>query len=218
MKGGIYMIYGYVRISTNKESQKTDRQKVTLERYAADNNFKYDAIVEERITGTIKAENRPIYRDLKTKTLREGDILVITDLDRLGRDADDTIAECKDLKAKGIKLIALDIPYMNEWDNTIDDSMYNMIIDIVITLKAHMAEQEREKTVQRINQGLDAARAKGKTLGRPKAELSKEFIREYEKFLNGDYGEMTKTGFAKYLGIGRSTLYKYINMYNEGVK
>ncbi len=209
------MIYGYMRISTNKESQKTDRQKVTLERYAADNNFKYDAIVEERITGTIKAENRPIYRDLKTKTLREGDILVITDLDRLGRDADDTIAECKDLKAKGIKLIALDIPYMNEWDNTIDDSMYNMIIDIVITLKAHMAEQEREKTVQRINQGLDAARAKGKTLGRPKAELSKEFIREYEKFLNGDYGEMTKTGFAKYLGIGRSTLYKYINMYEK---
>lgn len=209
------MIYGYMRISTNKESQKTDRQKVTLERYAADNNFKYDAIVEERITGTIKAENRPIYRDLKTKTLREGDILVITDLDRLGRDADDTISEVKDLKAKGIKLIALDIPYMNEWDNTIDDSMYNMIIDIVITLKAHMAEQEREKTVQRINQGLDAARAKGKTLGRPKAELSKEFIREYEKFLNGDYGEMTKTGFAKYLGIGRSTLYKYINMYEK---
>ena len=209
------MIYGYMRISTNKESQKTDRQKVTLERYAADNNFKCDAIVEERVSGTIKAENRPIYKDLKTKTLREGDILVITDLDRLGRDADDTIAECKDLKAKGIKLIALDIPYMNEWDNTIDDSMYNMIIDIVITLKAHMAEQEREKTVQRINQGLDAARAKGKTLGRPKAELSKEFIREYEKFLNGDYGEMTKTGFAKYLGIGRSTLYKYINMYEK---
>ena len=215
MKGGIYMIYGYMRISTNKESQKTDRQRLTLERYAADNNFKYDAIVEERITGTIKAENRPIYRDLKTKTLREGDILVITDLDRLGRDADDTIAECKDLKAKGIKLIALDIPYMNEWDNTMDDSMYNMVIDIVITLKAHMAEQEREKTVQRIKQGLDAARAKGKTLGRPKAELSKEFIREYERFKNGDYGEMTKTGFAKYLGIGRSTLYKYINMYEK---
>jgi len=209
------MIYGYVRISTNKESQKTDRQKVTLERYAAENNFKYDAIIEERISGTVKAENRPLYRDLKTKTLREGDILVVTDLDRLGRDADDTIRECKDLKAKGIKLIALDIPYMNEWDNTIDDSMYNMVIDIVITLKAHMAEQEREKTVQRIKQGLDAARAKGKTLGRPKAELSKEFIREYERFKNGDYGEMTKTGFAKYLGIGRSTLYKYINMYEK---
>ena len=205
------MIYGYMRISTNKESQKTDRQKLTLERYAADNNFKFDAIVEERVSGTVKAENRPIYKDLKTKTLREGDILVITDLDRLGRDADDTIAEVKDLKAKGIKLIALDIPYMNEWDNTVDDGMYNMIIDIVITLKAHMAEQEREKTVQRINQGLDAARAKGKTLGRPKEGLPKEFIKEYEKFLNGDYGEMTKTGFAKYLGIGRSTLYKYIN-------
>ena len=209
------MIYGYMRISTNKESQKTDRQKLTLERYAADNNFKFDAIVEERVSGTVKAENRPIYKDLKTKTLREGDILVITDLDRLGRDADDTISEVKDLKAKGIKLIALDIPYMNEWDNTVDDGMYNMIIDIVITLKAHMAEQEREKTVERINQGLAAARAKGKKLGRPKAELSEEFIREYERFKNGDYGEMTKTGFAKYLGIGRSTLYKYINIYEK---
>lgn len=214
------MIYGYMRISTNKESQKTDRQRITLERYAKDNNFKFDGIVEERISGTVKAENRPVYNDLKTKTLREGDILVITDLDRLGRDADDTILEFKELKAKGIKIIALDIPFLNEWNKVLDDGMYNMIVDILITLKAHMAEQEREKTVERINQGLDVARAKGKTLGRPKAELSKEFIREYEKFLNGDYGEMTKTGFAKYLGIGRSTLYKYINMYEEleGVK
>ena len=209
------MIYGYMRISTNKESQKTDRQKLTLERYAKDNNFKFDGIVEERVSGTVKAENRAVYKDLKNKTLREGDILVITDLDRLGRNADDTISECKDLKAKGIKLIALDIPYMNEFNNTIDDSMYNMIIDIVITLKAHMAQQEREKTVERINQGLAVARAKGKELGRPKAELSKEFIREYEKYLSGDYGEMTKTGFAKYLGIGRSTLYKYISIYKD---
>lgn len=204
-----------MRISTNKESQKTDRQKLTLERYAKDNNFKFDGIVEERVSGTVKAENRAVYKDLKNKTLRKGDILIITDLDRLGRNADDTISEVKDLKAKGIKLIALDIPYMNEFNNTIDDGMYNMIIDIVITLKAHMAQQEREKTVERINQGLAVARAKGKELGRPKAELSKEFIKEYEKFLNGEYGSMTKTGFAKYLGIGRSTLYKYISIYED---
>ena len=56
------MIYGYMRISTNKESQKTDRQKVTLERYAADNNFKFDAIVEERVSEQLKQRIGPYIR------------------------------------------------------------------------------------------------------------------------------------------------------------
>lgn len=209
------MIYGYMRISTQKEKQKTDRQRLTLETYAKENGFKIDKIVEEKITGKVKAENRKVYKDLKTKTLRKEDILIVTDLDRLGRDADDIISELKDLKAKGIRTIALDIPYMNEWKKAQDSSIYDMIIDIVITLKAHMAQQEREKIITRINQGLAVARAKGKKLGRPQAKLSRDFIKEYEKFKTGEYGKMSASGFAKMLGIGRATLYKYINIYNE---
>lgn len=208
------MIFGYMRISTNKESQTTNRQRLTLENYARDNNFTFDEIVKERISGNIKVDNRPVYKKLKDK-LRKGDTLVITDLDRLGRNADDTILEFKNLKQLGIKVIALDIPYLNKWDKSQDDSMYNMIVDILITLQSHMAEQERIKTVDRINQGLDVARAKGKRLGRPPANLSDDFIKKYEKYLNGDYGSMTKTDFAKMLDIGRSTLYKYINMYEN---
>jgi DNA invertase Pin-like site-specific DNA recombinase len=211
----VYMVYGYMRISTKKDKQTTDRQRITLETYARDNNFKFDGIVEERVSGTIKAENRDVYSILKTKTLRIDDVLIITDLDRLGRDADDVISELKDLKAKGIRVIALDIPYMNEFEKAQDSSMYNMIIDIVITLKAHMAQQEREKILNRINQGLDAARAKGVKLGRPNLELTKEFNREYEKFKSGAYGKITAMGFAKMQGIGRSTLYKYINIYES---
>lgn len=209
------MIYGYMRISTQKEKQTTDRQRITLEQYAKENNFKIDNIVEERISGAVKAENRPVYNDLKTKTLRVDDILIITDLDRLGRDADDVIGELKDLKAKGIRVIALDIPYMNEWQKAQDNSLYAMVIDIVITIKAHMAQQEREKMVARINQGLNAARAKGKKLGRPQAELSKDFIKEYKKFKNGAYGKISALQFAKMIGIGRSTLYKYIKIYDK---
>lgn len=203
-----------MRISTQKEKQTTDRQRITLEGYASENNFKIDEIVEERISGTVKADNREVYARLKNK-LREGDTLIITDLDRLGRDADNTISELKDLKGRGIRVVALDIPYMNEWAKVNDSSIYAMIIDLVITLKAHIAQQEREKTVSRINQGLDVARAKGKTLGRPKAELPKDFIKQYDKFKNGGYGDMTATGFAKMIGIGRATLYKYINIYEE---
>lgn len=210
------MIYGYMRISTQKEKQTTDRQRITLKGYANENEFNFDDIVEERISGTVKAENREVFKDLKIKTLRENDILIITDLDRLGRDADDVISELKDLKAKGIRVIALDIPYMNEFKKAQDSSIYAMIIDIVITIKAHMAQQEREKTVQRINQGLDAARARGKKLGRPQAKLSKEFLKEYEKFKSGAYGKISALKFAKMQGIGRATLYKYIKIYEEG--
>lgn len=208
-------ILGYARISTNKDSQKHDRQIKALEDYAKENNFEFDDIKKERISGTVKTENRPIYKDLRDKTLRTGDILIITDLDRLGRDADDTIMELKSLKSKGIRVIALDTPYLNEFKKVQDDSIYEMIIDILITLKAHMAQQEREKTVQRINQGLSVAKSNGVKLGRPRVELPEDFIKEYEKFRNGEYGKMSATGFSKMLGIGRSTLYKYINIYKE---
>lgn len=97
-----------------------------------------------------------------------------------------------------------------------DDSMSRMIIDIVITLKAHMEEQERIITVSRINQGLSAAREKGVKFGRPpKQELPTDFIKKYGDFLNGQYGKMSASGFAKMIGISRSTLYKYIDIYNK---
>ena len=205
------MIFGYMRISTQKEKQKTDRQLITLEEYAENNKFMFDEIVEERMSGTILAEDRPVYNNLKSK-LRKDDILIVTDVDRLGRDADDVILQFKKLKNKGIRVIPLDTPYLNEWNKIQDCSIYNMIADIFITLKAHMAQQEREKTIQRIHQGLKVAKSKGKTLGRPKVELPKDFIKEYEKFKDGKYGDMTASGFAKMLGIGRSTLYKYIKI------
>ena len=208
------MIFGYMRISTQKEKQTTDRQRITLEQYAAANKFIFNELVEERISGTIQADHRPQFNILKSK-LRKDDILIITDIDRLGRNADDVIMEFKKLKADGVRVIALDTPYLNEWEKIQDSSIYNMIADIFITLKAHMAQQEREKTVQRINQGLEVARAKGKTLGRPRAELPQDFIKQYEKFKNGEFGSMPASSFAKMIGIGRSTLYKYIKLYEK---
>lgn len=216
LKGSEIMIFGYARISTNKDIQTTQRQLLTLKEYAKSNGFTIDEIIEERVSGTIKAENREEYSRLKKDRLREGDTLIVTDLDRLGRNADDVIMELKDLKAKGIRVIALDMPYMNEWKKAQDSSIYDMVIDIVITIKAHIAQQEREKTVQRINQGLAVARAEGKKLGRPQAELPQNFIKDYQKFKSGEYGNISATQFSKMLGIGRSTLYKYINIYEEG--
>lgn len=207
------MIIGYMRISTNKETQKHDRQELALKEYAKTNEFQIDRFYADTISGKVKADNRPQYIEMR-KALRAGDTLLVSDLDRLGRDADDTIKELKELKSEGIRVIALDIPYMNDYRKIADDSMYQMIVDIVITLKAHMAQQEREKIVNRINQGLAVAKENGTKLGRPKTELPNDFIKQYEKYKSGAYGDLSATGFAKMLGIARSTLYKYINLYN----
>jgi len=207
------MVFGYMRISTQKDTQTTQRQALALKNYAEKNGFQIDKLFEERISGSTQAHDRPAYQDLK-KLLRSSDVLLITDIDRLGRNADDVIRELKELKADGIRVVALDMPYMNVWENVNNDGMYNMIIDIMITLKAHMAEQDRDKIVSRINQGLDVARSKGTKLGRPEASLSKDFIKAYEMYLNGKYGKITASQFATLQGIGRSTLYKYIDSYN----
>ncbi|NMA30819.1 MAG: recombinase family protein [Candidatus Methanofastidiosa archaeon] len=205
------MIFGYMRIST-KDKQTTDRQEITLRKYAEINGFVFNDLISEKVSGNIKANNRAEYTRLKDK-MRNGDILVVSDLDRLGRYADDVIRELKELKEMGIKVVALDMPYMNEWNRVNDNSLYDMVVDIVITIKAHMAQQEREKIVSRINQGLAVAKEKGKKLGRPKVQLPCNFLKEYKRFREGKYGDISATAFARMMGIGRSTLYKYIKIY-----
>jgi len=182
--------------------------------YALKNGFSISEWQHDIISGKTKAESRPAYKALKAN-LQSGDILIVSDLDRLGRDASDTIAEVKDLHSRGIKLVALDVPYLNEWGNKDNDSLHAMIIDILVTLKAHIAQQEREKTVDRINQGLAVAKEKGVKLGRPRMSmLPSQFVKKYEEFLAGRYGKIDHTGLAKLIGIHRSTLYKYIDIYN----
>lgn len=207
------MIFGYTRISTKKDTQTTERQLLALKQYSITNDFEFDEIIEERVSGIIKAESRLEYSKLKNK-LRNRDILVITDLDRLGRNADDVIMELKNLKLQGVRIIALDMPYMCDWDKANDSSIYDMVIDIVVTIKAHMAQQERQKTVERINQGLDVARAKGKKLGRPEKELPKEFRKYYDKMVNK---EINKVEMAKLLGVSRKHLYTIIEKYNNEI-
>ncbi|MCM1048687.1 MAG: recombinase family protein [Clostridiales bacterium] len=202
-------IFAYMRISTNH--QRTDRQQQTIIEYSVNNGFNIDEFVSDVITGGTKADNRPNYHNMK-KQLRTGDILVISDVDRLGRNADDVIVEIKDLQAKGIRVVALDVPFLNDWEKMNNDSLSKMIIDIFVTLKAHIAQQEKEKMHDRVMQGLDVAKAKGKKLGRPATGVPKEFIKEYSKFQSGEYGSISVVQFAKLQGIAVSTFYKYVGI------
>lgn len=202
-------IFCYMRISTNHKTQKTDRQQQTLIEYAVANKFKIDDFYSDIITGGTKADNRPEYHNMKNQ-LRSGDTVIVTDIDRLGRNADDVIIEIKDLQSKGIRVVALDVPFLNDWQKMNDDSLSKMIVDIFVTLKAHIAQQEKEKIYDRVMQGLNVARSKGKKLGRPCTGVPKDFIKEYNKLKAGDYGSMSVVQFTKLQGISKSTFYRYV--------
>jgi len=207
-------IFAYMRKSKNSDMQKHDRQELALIKYAENNKFTIDEFITESISGSVNTDKRENYIELKSR-LRQGDTLLLTDIDRLGRDADNIILELKDLKRMGVRVVALDVPHMNQWEKTKDESIYCMIIDILVALKAHMAQQENEKRRERIMQGLAVARKNNVRLGRPKAKLPPDFIKQYKKYQKGEYGKITASSFAKMLGIGRSTLYKYISIYER---
>ena len=114
------MIFGYMRISTS-DKQKTDRQKLILQEYSEKNNFIFDELIEEKISGTVKTDNRPEFKKLRSK-LRNNDILVVTDIDRLGRTANDVIFQFKKLQQVGIRIVAIDTPYLNQWEKINDSS------------------------------------------------------------------------------------------------
>ena len=209
---GIWMenkIFAYMRISTNH--QKTDRQKQTIIEYSVKNGFNIDEFVSDIITGGTKADNRPNYHNMK-EHFRKGDTLIVSDVDRLGRNADDVIVEIKDLQSRGIRVVALDVPFLNDWEKMNDDSLSKMIIDVFVTLKAHIAQQEKEKIHDRVMQGLEVAKAKGKKLGRPATGVPKEFIKEYNKLQSGEYGSITVVQFVKLHNIAVSTFYKYVGI------
>ena len=206
-------IFAYMRISTNHKTQKVDRQQQTIVEYSIANKFRIDEFVSDIITGGTKADNRPNYHNMK-EHFRSGDTLIISDVDRLGRNADDVIVEIKDLQSKGIRVVALDVPFLNDWEMMNDDSLSKMIIDIFVTLKAHIAQQEKEKIHERVMQGLEVAKAKGKKLGRPPTGVPKEFIKEYNKLQSGEYGNISVVQFVKLQGIAVSTFYKYVGILN----
>lgn len=120
-----------------------DRQKQTIIEYSVNNGFNIDEFISDVITGGTKADNRPNYHNMK-KQFRNGDTLIISDVDRLGRNADDVIMEIKDLQSKGIRVVALDVPFLNDWEKMNDDSLSKMIIDVLLK----KLEQEEESVIR----------------------------------------------------------------------
>lgn len=192
-------IFGYARVSSTE--QNLDRQLKALSDYVEEGN-----IVTDKQSG--KDLERPGYQALKGRFgLRAGDTLYIMSLDRLSRSKSDIKGELQWFKENGIRLMILDLPTsMIEVPNG-QEWITEMINNILIEVLASMAEQERLTIRKRQRQGINAAKAKGKHLGRPFASIpnnSQQIIAMWEAKEIG-----TKEAYNR-LGISKTSFYRLL--------
>ena len=181
-------IFGYARVST--DSQSLDRQIDAFEKYG----ILEKNIFQEKYTGT-KA-NRPEFDKLRLM-LREGDTIVIESLSRLGRSSKDLLTLVEDFDENEITLISL--------KENIDISTPTG--RLLVTVLSALAQFERDLTVERTKEGLKAARARGRSGGRPKtkAKTIKLALDMY------DSQKHSTREIAETVGISVKTLYNAIN-------
>ena len=160
-------VFGYARVSSRE--QNLDRQISALKKYVDEQN-----ILTDKSSG--KDLERPAYQALKGALgLREGDTLIITSLDRLSRSKEDIKNELQWFQKKKVRLKILDLPTslieVPDGQQWIIDMIQNILIEVLSSI----AEQERITIRKRQKEGIEAAKAKGKHLGRPKINQPEKF-------------------------------------------
>lgn len=176
-------VFGYARVST--EAQNLDRQLDTLQKYGVDH------IYNEKMTGTKK--DRPELTKLLDR-LAVGDIIVVADLSRLGRSTKDLIELTELFHSRGVNLVSL--------KESIDTNTSTG--KLLFTLMSAIAQFERDCIADRTREGLNSARARGRTGGRPKtnADNVKKAVMLY------NIGQYSVHDIEELTGVKKSTLYR----------
>ena len=162
--------YGYMRVSTVEQNE--DRQRIDLIKWGIEERNIY----LDKVSG--KDFNRQEYQKLRRK-LKDGDLLVVKSLDRLGRNYEDIQSEWRYLvREKKVDIVIMDMPLLDTRTNK--DLIGTLISDIVLQLLSYVAQVERENIRQRQAEGIAAARARGVHLGRRSDPIPDSFYPIYE--------------------------------------
>ena len=202
------MIYGYIRVSTKYQNEA--RQEQQLRQKGC------DLILMDKATG--KDFDRPQYKLLK-QVVREGDKVIFTELDRLGRSYYEIKKEIQEFDSKGVEIDFLDFPM----PITNDQLINKMLRDQIINTLAYVAQKELEKNKVRRTQGIEAmpidertgkrkSSKTGNVVGRPKIEITDEFVKVYKQWKNR---ELTAVKSMELLGLTRSTFYRLVKEYEN---
>lgn len=202
-------VIGYHRTSTKEQNLARGIYEIT--EYCRKNNIPLynDIVYTDQCTG--KNFDRPVYRNVK-KILEKGDTLIVTEIDRLGRDKAAT------LKDKGIHLMVLELPStlvnISANENSTVRLMEETMNNIMIELYTSFAHAEMEKRIKRQREGIAQKKASKEwsEYGRPRVISKDKFAEAYEAVLRG---EITPTKQMRKLGLKKSTYYHYKKQYDK---
>lgn len=156
------MIIGYIRVSTDKQNLENQKHKILS--YAHDNKFQINEFVQIAISAKKEAKKRKI-EELFAK-LKKDDTLICTELSRLGRNMLEILNLIERFNNAQIKLVFVNQPELSTNQN-------NALSSLLLAIYGYFAQTEREIISERTKQGLAAAKASGKKLGRPKGAKAK---------------------------------------------
>ena len=160
-------IFGYVRVSSTDQNE--NRQMDALKEH----NVELKNIYMDKQSG--KDFERPQYKKL-VRRMKNGDILYIMSIDRLGRNYAEIQNQWRILtKEKGVDICVIDMPLLDTRNGK--DLMGTFIADIVLQILSFVAQSERESIRKRQAQGIAAAKARGVKFGRPEKPIPKDFPR-----------------------------------------
>ncbi len=181
-------VFAYCRVSTSDQTTDNQVQEIS----AAGYKLAPQRIITETVSGSVAAAEREGWGRLLNK-LEEGDVLVVTKLDRLGRNAMDVRASVEGLAGMGVRVHCLALGGMD-----LTSPAGKMTMGVINA----MAEFERDLLIERTQAGLSRAKAEGKVLGRPHS-LNADQTAKARQLL--DQGESV-AAVARALGTSRQTI------------
>lgn len=198
-KGCVIMIIGYARVSS--KDQNLARQLQALQ------NAGCEKIYVDKISG--KDFKRPDYQRM-IADLTSDDFLIIPSIDRLGRNYDEIMEEWRRI-TKIIKadIKVLDMPLLDTTIGRAGDLTDTFVADLVLQILSYVANLEREHIRERQAEGIAIAKKEGKFKGGTKKTVDSELLDS--NLILYHSGKITKTAFAKNIGVSRPTLNRILS-------
>ena len=193
-------IYAYIRVSSHEQNE--ERQLIAMRQL----HIPEDHIFMDKQSG--KDFNRPSYKTL-VNTLKEGDLLYILSIDRLGRNYEEIQNQWRILtKEKGVDICVIDMPLLDTRNGK--DLMGTFIADLVLQILSFVAQNERENIRKRQAQGIAAAKANGVKFGRPEIPMPEDFSNIVNKW---EQGKLSLEEALKESKMSESTFYRRVREY-----
>ncbi|WP_175796573.1 recombinase family protein [Burkholderia anthina] len=187
----------YARVSTADQTTENQLREIQAAGFAIDDDKRKQRIVEETISGSVAAMERPGFAKLVDR-LESGDVLIVTKLDRLGRNAMDVRATVEHLAAIGVRVHCLALGGVD---------LTSAAGRMTMTVLSAVAEFERDLLIERTQAGLSRAKAEGKKLGRKPALSGSQQAEVLQKLTEG----MTISQIARDFKTTRQTIMRVRN-------